>query len=124
QFTVAAVFLGPHDRNAPNDFPARVVFVEQESRQALARVVGGFGDEYEVRGHASAGNVMLGAVDHPVVAVAHSGGEHHGRVGTCAGRGFRHGKGRADVAAHNGHEPTLALFGRGHLAQHPHVAVV
>ena len=42
ELAMAAVLLRPHDRNAPHDAPARLVAVEQERGEALARVVGRF----------------------------------------------------------------------------------
>ena len=45
---VAAMLLRAHDRDAAHDPPARLVLVEQEGGEAVARVVRGAGDEDEM----------------------------------------------------------------------------
>ena len=48
QLAMPAMLLRAHDRDAAHDAPARLVGVEQEGGQAVARVVGGARDQDEV----------------------------------------------------------------------------
>ena len=50
ELAVPAMFFRPHDRNAPDDAPARLVAVEEEGRQAVARIVRRPRDQDEVLG--------------------------------------------------------------------------
>ena len=45
-----AMLVGAHGGDAADDAPARVVAVEQEGREAAARIIGGAGDQDEVAG--------------------------------------------------------------------------
>src|SRR5206468_10878181 len=71
-------------------------------------------DDVEPR-MALAGHEPLLAVQHPVVALAHRRGGHRAHVGPRAG--LRHGPGFAMIAAEDGNDPPLALFGREDLPQ-------
>ena len=64
QFAMPAMLLRPHDRDAPDDAPARLVAVEEERRQPVARIVRGPRDQDEVLGFLRAGDEPLAAVHH------------------------------------------------------------
>src|SRR5262245_43559961 len=55
KLAVAAVLLRPHDRNAAQDAPARLVAVIEEGGEPAPRVVGGARDENEMIGDTGAG---------------------------------------------------------------------
>jgi hypothetical protein len=81
---VAAMLLGPHDRDAAHDAPAGLVAIEQERGQPLARIVARLGDQDEVLRDRGAGDEPFAAVDHPAIAFALCGRERHRRVGAAA----------------------------------------
>ena len=64
-----AVLLRAHDRDAPHDAPARLVAVEHERGESLARVVGRLREQDEVLRDARAGDEPLAAVHDPLVAL-------------------------------------------------------
>ena len=63
---MAPMLLGPHDRNAANDLPARLIFVEQKSRQIAACIIRCARQQNEMLGHACPGDEPFVAVDHPL----------------------------------------------------------
>src|SRR5690606_34036709 len=70
QFAVPAMLFRPHDGYAPDDFPTGVVFMKEESAKPLASVVGSACTKNRVPCCAGAGNKVLGAIDHPMIAAA------------------------------------------------------
>src|SRR3546814_6728311 len=68
-FAMTAMLFGAHDGYAPHNLPARIVFMEQKSRQPLAGIVRSAGDEDEMRCGGGASNEVLDAIDDPMVAL-------------------------------------------------------
>src|SRR5678816_1021103 len=62
ELAVAAVLLGPHDRDAAHERPPWLVAVEHERRVTFARVVAGARDQQEMRRRRRAGDEPLAAV--------------------------------------------------------------
>src|SRR6185437_12538197 len=90
ELAMPAVLLGPQDRDAAYDAPARLRGVEEERGEPLARIVRRLRDEDEVPGDAGAGNEPLAALDAPRVAAACRRGEHHRGIRARAGLRLRH----------------------------------
>jgi hypothetical protein len=90
---VTAVLLRPHDRNAAQDPPARLVAVIEEGGEAAPRIVRGARDQNEMIGDAGAGNELFVAVDHPAVARLFRARADHAGIGAAPGRRLGHGEG-------------------------------
>ena len=68
QLAMAAMFLRPHDLDAAQDAPARLVGMEEEGGEAVAGIVRGAGDQDEVLGLFRAGDEPFAAADDVLVA--------------------------------------------------------
>ena len=102
QLAMAAVLLGSHDRDTAQDAPAGLVAVEEEGGQAVARIVGGTGEQNEVGRLAGTRDVPFAPMDAVApVRPALGAGLDHGWVGAAAGMRLGHGNGRADLAAND-----------------------
>src|SRR5262249_37663697 len=119
-----AVLLRPHDRNAAQDAPARLVAVIEEGGEPASLVVRGARDEDEMIGDAGAGDEPFVAVDHPVVAFLLRARADHAGIGAAAGRGLGHGEGGAHPPFDDGLEPFVLLCRCAHPREQVHVAVV
>src|SRR3546814_402832 len=113
---MTAMLFGAHDGYAPHNLPARIVFMEQKSRQPLAGIVRSAGDEDEMRCSGGASNEVLDAIDDPMVALFNGGGLHHARIRTRTRGGFGHGEGRLHIAVSDRPQPALFLSLGGNLA--------
>ena len=88
---------------------ARRVHVDDEQREAVvAGVRVGLGDEHDEVGPVAVGDVGLGPVDHPLVAVAHGARLDAGHVG--AGVGLGDAEAGDLLALDRGHEVGLLLL--------------
>ena len=124
QLAMAAVFLRAHDRDPSDDFPARLVAVEEEGRQPLAGIVRCPRHQDEVLGDAGPGDEPLAATDQPAVAPGLGIGLHGRGVGAGPRRRLGHGERRPDRAVDDGLQPAGLLRFGADLFQQDHVAVV
>ena len=122
---MATVLLGTHDRNAPNDPPARLILVKEEGRQTAAFVIGCARQKNEMLRPLSPRDEPFAPVDHPLVVALYLGpGEHHGRVRARARSRFGHHDGRSDLAVDDGLQPLILLILASHTVEQDHVAVI
>ena len=124
QLAMAAMLLGAHDRDAPQDPPAGIVAVKQKAAQPVARIVRGPRDQHEMLGRARAGDEPLVAVDHVIIAVPGRGRAHHPGVRARPRRRLGHREGRSHAALGHRAQPPLLLLGRAEALDHHHVAVI
>ena len=94
-----AMFLRSHDRDAAQDAPTRLVAVEQESGEPVARIVRGARDENEMGRLGRARDEPLPARSRVDVAMLLRARQHHRGVGAAAGMRLGHGEGGAHFAA-------------------------
>src|SRR5262249_8637114 len=90
ELAVAAVLLGPHDRDTPDYAPARLIAVVEKRRQAAALVVGGSGDDDEMRSFGGAGDEPLAPVNDPFAVFLLGARADHAGIGAAARRRFGH----------------------------------
>src|SRR6185437_299242 len=98
QLAMPAVLFGAHDGDAAHHARARLVAVIKKRGEAAPPVVGGAGDDDEVRGFAGTGDEPLAAADQPFAAGPLGEGADHARIGAAARRRLGHGEGRFDLA--------------------------
>src|SRR4030095_11361338 len=98
KLAVAAVLLRPHDRNASQDAPARLVAVIEEGGEPAPRVVRCARDEDEMIGDAGPGDEPLVAVDRPAAAFLLRARAAHPALGDDARRPRGHRRRRAPRA--------------------------
>ena len=124
ELAVPAVLLRPHDRNPAHDAPPRLVAIEQERGQALARVVARLRNQDEVLRDACASDEPLATVHDPSVAAPLRARANHRRIGAAAGMRLGHRERAAHAPVDDRREPALLLLRRRHFREHGHVAVV
>ena len=124
QFAVSAVLLRPHDGNAAQDAPARLVTVIEEGGEATPRVLRRARHQDEVIGDAGPGDEPLVAVNDPAIAFLLRVGADHAGIGAAPRRGLSHGERGAHPALDDGLEPFVLLRWRSHPGEQVHIAVV
>src|SRR5262249_5011551 len=80
ELAMAAMFLRSHDWNTPHHAPARLVAVIEECGQAAALVVGGSGDDDEMRCLPGPGDEPLAAVNDPSAVFLLGARADHSRI--------------------------------------------
>ena len=65
---MTTVLLGPHDGDASNNLPARIILVKDKGGEPISRALSSLSNQNEVARHASPRDVPLVTVNHPAVA--------------------------------------------------------
>ena len=117
EFAMPAMFLRPHDVDAADDAPARLVAVIEKGGEPAALVVGSARDDDEMRRLRGAGDEPFAAADDPLAVSLFGRRADHGRIGAAARRRLGHGEGGFDLAFDDRPQPPFLLRRRADARQ-------